>query len=227
MKNITSLFVLLSLLILPFSSSSFAQQRFKTQQRFKAGLLAGFNAAQLDGDLRQGFDKWGLTFGARGVIVLSSRFELSTEILFSPRGSRFERDGFRSGSKSQMIKLNYMEVPILINYLMKPTGTKKDKYYKNHISTGISVGRLINSSVEEFGNDRIRFAEAVEFFNKNDLSYILGFTHYLYRHIGLGFRATISVNKIFDEAETPLQDPENELASLRGYFISGRILYMF
>ena len=187
----------------------------------------GFNAAQLDGDLRQGFDKWGLTFGARGVIVLSSRFELSTEILFSPRGSRFERDGFRSGSKSQVIKLDYMEVPILINYLMKPTGKKKDKYYKNHLNAGISVGRLINSSVEEFGNDRIRFSEAIEFFNKNDLSIILGLTHYIHRHIGLGIRTTISVNKIFDGAETPLQDPQNELASLRGYFISGRILYMF
>ena len=221
MKKFIPRFVFLSLVFLCFFSS------LSAQQRFKAGILAGFNAAQLDGDLRQGFDKWGFSVGARGVVILSSRFELSTEILFSPRGSRFERDGFRSGTKSQVIKLNYMEVPILMNYLIGEAGTKKDKYYKTHLSGGISIGRLISSSVEEFGNDRIRFGEAIEFFNKNDLSCIIGLTHYIHRHIGLGIRTTISVNKIFDEAETPLQNPKNELALLRGYFISGRILYMF
>ncbi|MEM1318699.1 MAG: outer membrane beta-barrel protein [Bacteroidota bacterium] len=193
-------------------------------QRFKAGLIAGFNLSQLDGDQYQGFDKFGLHVGVRGVAIISPRVEISTEILLSQKGSRFEDPQNISRDKVQKINLNYMLVPILFNYL---GGYSKEKdLFRSQYSFGVSIGRLIGTEIEENTGDDINFTDAVDLFNKSDFSALIGYTYYLDHHIGLGVRVSLSTNLIFDVDETPLPD-DNELRLLRSYLVSGRAIYMF
>ena len=61
-------------------------QPFRTeaqrQQRFKAGVIAGVTASQIDGDASAGFHKVGLQGGLRGIVVLKPRQEASIEFLY-------------------------------------------------------------------------------------------------------------------------------------------------
>ncbi len=194
-----------------------------TLERFKAGLIAGFNISQLDGDQYMGFDKLGAHFGARGVVIVSPRFEISTEILFSQKGSKFEDPANVSRDKIQKINLNYMEVPIMLNFL--GNYSKERDLFRSNFGLGISIGRLIGTDIEENQSDMINFSDAVDLFNKSDISALFGYTYYINHHIGLGFRVSVSMNLTYDGIENPL--PENELRLLRNYLVSGRAIYMF
>ena len=57
-----------------------------SQQRFKAGIVAGINAAQVDGDLAAGYNKIGLLGGLRVTTVLSNKFDVSLDFLYSQQG---------------------------------------------------------------------------------------------------------------------------------------------
>ena len=61
-------------------------------RRFIAGLVAGVNLSQIDGDDLVGYDQIGLNAGARVATVLSPRWQLSMELLFSQQGSRKTRN---------------------------------------------------------------------------------------------------------------------------------------
>jgi len=59
------------------------------EQRFEAGLIAGFNMSQLDGDDLIGFHKIGINTGGRVSARLSKRLRLNMEMLFSQQGSSY------------------------------------------------------------------------------------------------------------------------------------------
>ena len=53
-----------------------------------AGLVAGLNASQIDGDDLAGFDKVGLTGGIKTTMEFESVWRMNMEFLYSERGSR-------------------------------------------------------------------------------------------------------------------------------------------
>ncbi|MCC7507153.1 MAG: hypothetical protein IT259_17735, partial [Saprospiraceae bacterium] len=63
--------VLLLLMLLP--EGAIAQR----QQRFKAGIIAGLTASQIDGDESAGYHKVGLQGGLRGVVILGGKQDAS------------------------------------------------------------------------------------------------------------------------------------------------------
>jgi len=81
-------------------------------QRFKAGFNLGLTAAQINGDDSAEFNKLGLSAGVRAYTILTPKSDIIIEILFSQRGSR-TKFGNNSNIPSQLIKLNYVEVPII------------------------------------------------------------------------------------------------------------------
>ncbi len=124
--------ILFSIVALILSLSASAQ--------FKGGFYAGINGSQVDGDNYVGFYKLGLNLGATVFYPLSPRFSASMEILFSQKGAQAKHyDGY---PQQMLLKLNYIEVPILINYHDNTKG--KDKFT---ISLGTSVSRLVNDTL--------------------------------------------------------------------------------
>ncbi len=122
-------------------------------QLFKAGLVAGFNAAQVDGDNYGGFTKFGVNGGFIAQMDLSDRLFLNFELLFSQKGSN---SGFREDpnfpDRFNLIT-NYADIPILVRYHDLKGGIT--------FGGGISVSRLVGSKyIDSLGEDSSDFVFA-------------------------------------------------------------------
>lgn len=194
-------FFLYSLLLLG-SSLFFAPKT--AAQRFQGGVVAGFNLSQLDGDKLSGFNQIGVNAGGRVAAILGERWQLSMEMLFSQQGSKRTNTDDRSAPLDK-IRLNMVEVPVMINFLE----------WKFHVSAGLSYSRLISYKVEDvFGDD----VSDIQEFNENLLAVVLSATYYFNENIGL--------NIGWSKALTDLQarDGAGALISRNLHF---RTIYLF
>lgn len=158
------------ILLVVFFLTCVGQIELSAQQRFKGGLVAGVNLAQLDGDNLEGYNKLGFNAGGRVSTILTERWQLSIEILYSQLGSSRSNNDYTS--PYDRIRLNYVEVPVMMNF----------KDWKLHFSGGLVYGRLIDYSVEDFSGQDIT---DIEEFNSNALSIILGATYFINENWGI------------------------------------------
>lgn len=173
-------------------------------QRFQGGLVAGFNLSQVDGDKLAGFNKIGVNAGGKVAAILSERWQLSLELLYAQQGaSRTRTDD--PASIYDKIRLNFVEVPVMINF----------KEWKFHVSGGVSYARLINFEVIDFTGFDISDQQT---FNENIFSLQLGATYYFNEKAGFEIRWIRALND--------LQAEENA-SSLIGRTISIRGIYLF
>ena len=112
-------------------------------QRFKAGLRAGITGTQISGDQLGGFDKAGIVAGGMVSTTLSQKFDLGFEILYVQKGSRKNADPDNNDFVSYLLRLNYFEVPVLLQW----------KYSKRFsFEAGPTFGALVGTLEEdEFG----------------------------------------------------------------------------
>ncbi len=205
--------------LLAFLLTFFAINALIAQEnRFGAGVVVGVNASQITGDKTGGYNKIGIQAGLRGVAFISEKFDLSTELLFSQRGSRSEKNNPRFAFGAGVIQLNYIEVPVLANYKdwLDPEG----EYYKINFLAGLSYGRLISAST----NRESSHTGEEDNFAKNDISFMAGVTFYATKNIGITGRFTRSINLLYDNRDEGNQSGFN---SLRGYLITLQGVYMF
>lgn len=183
-------------------------------QRFKAGFNVGLTAAQINGDDSAEFNKLGLSAGLRAYTILTPKSDIIIEILFSQRGSR-TKFGNNSNIPSQLIKLNYIEVPII--YTIKDWYQADDDYYKMHFQAGLSYGRLFNTSFVDSP-----LAPTGPFYRENDFSWLAGITFHTNAHIGFYARYTRSINLLFkNTANNPNAN------SLLSFFLTFGGTYVF
>ncbi|MBX2814360.1 MAG: PorT family protein [Saprospiraceae bacterium] len=175
-------------------------------QTFSAAVIAGANAAQVNGDLLAGYNKLGIHGGLRVSVEVANKIDGALELLFSQRGSR---SSIGSGDPRKM-HLNYVEVPLLIGYRDWPN----EDYHRMLFEGGLSYGRLISNTVSLAGIE-----DSVDEFNPNDVSYLLGATYFGSSRVGYSFRYTNSLNFLLNDRERP------EFGRLRSYFLSFRILF--
>ncbi len=140
-------------------------------RRFIAGIVAGVNLSQIDGDDLVGYDQIGLNAGARVATVLSERWQLSLELLFSQQGSRKTRNDPPSAAL-ESIRLNFVEVPLLINF----------QEWRFHVSAGVSYARLINARVRDILGEDVTDTLA---YQDNNFFLLLGATYYFNDRFGL------------------------------------------
>ncbi len=160
-------------------------------QRFNFSPLVGLNLAQINGDNFAGYDRLGLLAGVRTNILLTDRFDAVIELLYSERGSSSEVT-FGGSNAEFAVRLNYVEIPLLIevkDWLIEDT---KEKYHRIRFHGGISYGRLFQVEEDELSNFGLGFKE-------NDFSFVLGATFYATRSLGINLRYTrtfISLEKV-------------------------------
>ena len=199
------------------------KKRRNKEPRFKAGIVLGMNAAQVDGDDQLGYNKIGIGAGLRGVAVISPSVELSFELLFSQKGSIPSNDGPRKNALT--FDLNYAEVPILINILSKEGW---DEFRHFHFQAGFSYARLLSSNIEERISRPLRESEVLystlqEELSSNEINFIIGGAYYFNKHIGIALRHGLAVTKFFDKNDYP----ELSNKSLRSYYLNLQAIYIF
>lgn len=155
---------------------------------FYAGLMAGANFAQVDGDNFAGYHKVGLNVGGIGYVQLQKHVAISWEILYSQKGakSNFPRP---SGIDSIYIvkygiNAGYAEIPVMINYFDKR---------KSHFGVGVSYSRLVSAN-ETLKTDRPYTIDLTKYpFVKNNYDIVAGAELHLVKGLFLNVRFQYSL----------------------------------
>ena len=145
-------------------------QKNEKERRFTAAVVMGINISQIDGDEDGTYSKVGFNGGARGGVRFGKNMELCTEILFSQKGSYIK-------NIDKLYHLDYIEVPLIFYYKdWEAMNRKQEKYMRVMIGGGFSYSRLLNSTINQYGEDiRVYQPSFVDPFLKNDLMFLLDF----------------------------------------------------
>lgn len=170
-------------------------------QRFKAAAIIGANASQIDGDNLYGFNKLGISAGGRLSYTNDNQLDLALEMLYSQRGSAVK---IFNNSEGDKISLNYVEIPVVLG--IRDWYNQEGGYYKVRADAGISYAYL-------FSADAVGFKE--EYFNKHDVSWLLGAGINFTPMWGISLRYTSSLFKMYKE-------PSADRSTLKGYFLTLR-----
>lgn len=181
MKKIITLLFLILFLNIIFSNLK--------AQVIKGALIAGFNMTQVDGDEVYGFKKFGFNVGAAAIIPVKKKWSVSLETIFSQKGA-YQRpqyfDSLYTGTGEYNLKLNYVEVPVLMHF------TEKNLF---SFGAGFSWGRLVSSKEIEHGGIQPPYSDSV-YFNKNDYNLLVDFRFRIWKRLKFNIRYAYSLAKI-------------------------------
>ena len=149
-------------------------------QNFNAFATAGIVASQVSSDELGGFDKAGFTFGGGVVTPISKKMSLAFEINFIQKGSRKPNKLDQGDPTQYLMRLNYLEVPLMLGYTINDNFTAY---------LGLSAAYLV-SSLEENENGTIALALP---FNSTDFSGVAGVGYYLTENLRADLRGTQSI----------------------------------
>lgn len=198
-----------------------------TNAQFKGGFYAGINGSQVDGDNFVGYYKLGLNIGATAIYPISKSFEAAMEILYSQKGSQSK---MMEGYPQQLFfKLDYIEVPLLINYRTSPDINNENKgkdLDKVTLTAGVSVARLVYDTLVTyqlpFGPQNL---PQVRSLNKVDYDVVLGGAYQLSERIQINIRYNYSMAQMGASANSRSRNQGlfNNVISFRiGYIVRGR-----
>lgn len=169
MKRI--LFIALFLVCSTYQSSA--------QERFKAGLKAGISTSQVDGDTYGGFDKAGFDGGASIHLKFNEKWSAQFEMQFLQKGSKHVGDANKGDYSFYLMQLNYIEVPLLVQYTQK----------KFTFEAGPGFAYLISG--KEY--DGVGLIEKALPFNKTEINASIGINYKVYKNFGINWRFTNSL----------------------------------
>lgn len=174
-------------------------------QTFQASVIGGMNLSQIDGDDLFGFHKFGLNSGIRVVAVLSDRWRVGPEILYSQQGALRPSSSFNLSDFSRF-QLNTLEVPLMVYY----------KDWRLTAEMGLSYQRLFAYEINDIqGEDRTD-----QFVLQDNLfAFNAGVTFHVNENFGINFRWSKHI------IDLDIDDAIN--TSFRGRTISLRALWIF
>jgi hypothetical protein len=230
------LYTLLTLcLLFTFCDDAFGQKsrkRKRLKQRFRAGVVAGFNLSQIDGDLYSGFDKINFEGGICGTARFDYRSEIVIEFLYVGKGSRFGnfREGRSDNNLNNSIAMHYVEVPFLFRH--KWNSTPKGYF----VEVGVSFARLIGTQIDQLSlnSKGIYFDDFVEDFERNEFTGLAGVGYQFSDHFGIKLRVGVALNRFFDRRDEIENKPvsfgmpeEKTVVSMRNYRLGFSGVYFF
>jgi len=179
-------FYLIFLLLTIISVNSFSQ-------RFEGGVIGGFNASQVDGDLYKGYHKPGIALGGYVQTDLSRTVFAGMELKLMQKGSRNIDSLATDGQIKYIMRLNYVDLPVYLGFRTSE---------RISLLVGVSPGYLISGT--EY-NDYGKFVEEDQNpFREFDLQGLLGFRVQLTKRLFVDFRGAYSVLPIRKQKGDPL-----------------------
>ncbi len=196
MKKPLLLFIFCSLMAHPVL-------RAQTEQHFRAGVAAGINLSQIEGDAQQGYHKIGVSIGAKGAYCFKPNFDVSAELLYNTRGTRDNpfADALAADSRELRLtsSLNYADVLIAANFHFAPNDAKT--FYRQSLQLGVSYGRLLSSDVSVSGGiypNRILEKNILDNLRKDDLAFVIGYSFFFTSRLGITAKHGVSMRPIYD-----------------------------
>ncbi|MCX6231616.1 MAG: outer membrane beta-barrel protein [Bacteroidetes bacterium] len=154
-------------------------------QRVKGELILGMNATQIDGDEIYGYHKFGLNIGVGGIFPYNKYWSLSIETIFNQKGS-YQNDPIQPNDSLKPyynIRLNYLEVPVLIHYHDKGGIT---------FGLGFSWGRTVGIEEIQYGK-KVETTTLAGPYKRDDLDVLVDFRIKIWQKLKFNFRYAYSV----------------------------------
>ncbi len=180
-------------------------------QIFSAGVVAGGNFSQIDGDLVAGYNKLGLNAGVFSDIKFNEKISGQIEILYSQKGSAsvlFNSDQYVNDFK---YIVDYIEIPLTVNY-------HESKWL---FSAGFSINRLIKSAYFTQGIEDINYFTADPPADI-DLNMMAGVTYMFSPRMGAQLRMAYSATPIRSSVDSRYRN-NNQYHNV----VSLRLVYLF
>ena len=202
----------------------------QSEQHFRAGVAAGVNFSQINGDNQNGYHKVGVSVGAKGAYCFKPNFDMSAELLYNSRGSRpnpFEsRESLKERSALMTATLNYADVLLAANFHFSPNSDYT--FYRQSLQFGVSYGRLLSSNIQVLKGDAPNIALETTLqdqIRKDDLGFVAGYSWFLTARLGIMVKHTFSLRKIY---VNPLKGAANqEYQGFTPYNFSLQLVYNF
>ena len=165
----------------------FANIEMAKAQRFTGKIIAGLNGSQIDGDQVSGYYRGGLLAGFGASFQINDKLSIGPEFLFSGKGSQVTLDQVEKGiySSPRKIKLNYVDVPIIVTYNARP-GFR--------ILGGLSVNYLLKAEIDLVTN--VEPYDARNLFSDFDYNILLGLEYEVFDNVWLQGRWSYSIIEI-------------------------------
>lgn len=182
------------------SLPSFAQSGYYLEdpKPFRGGVVAGLNLAQVDGDMYFGYSRPGFTGGVFVKLSLSPRVSLSTEILYSQKGSKgkaeLESPYFGNYIAMCSIGLGYVEAPVTIQYKL-PLLT---------LEAGASWSRLVHTREWIVADPPVAINDEANRFEENGFDYVFGVSRKISGHWVASVRYQYSIVPIRPLSRVPI-----------------------
>lgn len=150
-------------------------------QRFDGGILAGYNACQVEGDAYNGYHKPGAVAGFFVQTDIAPAVFLAFEIKYAQKGARNKVKPEKP--EKYIMRLGYIDVPIYLAFRTNDKGS---------IIGGVSTGFLVHSAeFDEYGDEFP--PEDQHPFNTIDLQPFLGFQFDFLDNLKADLRIALSV----------------------------------
>lgn len=198
------------ILVMVAHNAASAQTKERT---FKPYLVGGFNTSQIEGDDMSGFSQYGANGGGGVYFKFKPNWSISTEILYSMRGSngRPYINGYAVDSPSWVrINMDYAEVPVFVSY--------HDKKYAM-FGLGLSLSGLVRYEyyINNKNNNVANTPAMADFYKRYDLSFLGNVTFFIGKRGGFNLRWSYSLVPITKETE--LDPQHHNVIALRGMFL--------
>jgi hypothetical protein len=149
------------------------------QSSFKGGLALGLSASQVHGDTYSGFDKAGIYGGGFVRRDLNEKWAAQLELTFIQKGSRKNPDAANGDYVLFLLKLDYIEMPLLLQW----------NYKQLSFETGLSYAALIhNYEANQFGP-----VTNIVPLQKSDICFLAGMNFKINDHFKVNLRNSNSI----------------------------------
>ncbi|MFH1122000.1 MAG: outer membrane beta-barrel protein [Bacteroidota bacterium] len=155
---------------------------FSSAQKFEGGVLLGLVGSQVAGDLRAGYDKAGLNTGGWVSLKIRPKSVLHMELVYVQKGSRENQNWDKGIEHTGIMRLGYVELPMLYRYLYN------DRF---ELETGLGLNFLVHHAETFDGN-----VTTDSQFRSQNLCFLAGISVNINERLRINFRTDNSVFSI-------------------------------
>jgi hypothetical protein len=202
--------------VLLFIATLFVQTGYG--QRIMGAAIVGLNATQVDGDEVYGYKNFGLNAGLSAIVPFNNKWSVSVENIYSEKGAHQRVKYLDSLDGSYDLKLNYLEVPVLLLFTDKDIVT---------FGAGMSWGRLVKVWEQRNGYEMPATTLESGIYRSSDLNFLLDVRFRVFERLRFNARYAYSIRPI---ATREIIDSKTGRPNIRDQYnglFSFRLIYVF
>ncbi|GAP43074.1 outer membrane protein beta-barrel domain [Lentimicrobium saccharophilum] len=187
-------------------------------QRIMGAAIVGLNATQVDGDEVYGYKNFGLNTGLSAIVPFNNKWSVSIENIYSEKGAHQRVKYLDSLDGSYDLKLNYLEVPVLLHFTDKDIVT---------FGAGMSWGRLVKVWEQRNGYEMPATTLESGIYRSSDLNFLLDVRFRVFERLRFNARYAYSIRPI---ATREIIDSKTGRPNIRDQYnglFSFRLIYVF